>query len=262
MDDYDLGTKIAVALVRNRYLVGFAESKYWRTNMTNRLLSGLLAFLSISLSASAAPITVQSVLFDWDRDVLTVGPPAIDNSGNPVVNGDFTILRSGADLPVGNGIDEWTRGLFDFRGDSNYAAFSNLLTIPHGKIFGATLRMILSPRDPLFINDQINLENGPFVGEPLIGNQLANNPYLANGESKEVVINLLDFYSQQQLSNFLSGGIGDFVNDGRILLTYADDSIVSGASLTLTANVPEPTTFVLLGAGLAALWSTRRRTKT
>lgn len=229
--------------------------------MTNRLLLGLLAFLSISLGASAAPITVQSVLFDWDKNVLTVGAPTVDNAGNPVVNGDFTILQSGADVPVGNGIDEWTKGLFDFRSDPNYAAFSNLLTVPHGKIFAATLRLILAPQDTLFTNDQFNLENGSFVGEPLVGNQLTNNPYLSNGNSKEIVINLLDFYSQQQLANFLSGGTGDFINDGRILLTYADDSIVSGAALTLTANVPEPTSFVLLGAGLAALWNTRRRTK-
>jgi hypothetical protein len=229
--------------------------------MTIRILLALLASLSISLTASAAPITVQSVLRDWDRDASTVGPQTVDNAGNPVVNGDFTILRSGEDVPVGNGIDEWTRGLFDFRSDQNYSAFSNLLTAPHGKIFSATLRLILSPQDSLFVNDQFNLENGPFVGEPLVGDQLTNKPYLSNGVSKEVVINLLDFYSQQQLENFLSGGIGDFVNDGRILLTYADDSIVSGAALTLTANVPEPASFVLLGAGLASLWSTRRRTK-
>lgn len=230
--------------------------------MTHKLVLGLFALLSLSFSASAAPVTVQSVLFDWDNDVLTVGPPAIDNAGNPVSNGDFTILRSGVDLPVGNGVDEWTRGLFDFRSDSNYAALSSLLTIPHGKIMGATLRLILTPQDTIFENDQFNLENGSFVGEPLIGDQLTNNPFLSNGISKEIVINLLDFYSQQQLANFLSGGTGDFVNDGRILLTYGDDSIVSGASLTLTADVPEPASFVLLGAGLAALWSTRRRMKT
>lgn len=229
--------------------------------MFNRVLLGILAFLSISLTASAAPVTVQSVLFDWDRNALTVGPQTVDIAGNPVVNGDFTILQSGVDVPVGNGVDEWTRGLFDFRSDQNYSAFSNLLTVPHGKIFAATLRLILTPQDPLFVNDQFNLENGPFFGEPLIGNQLLNNPYLSNGISKEVVINLLDFYSQQQLANFLSGGTGDFINDGRILLTYADDSIVSGAALTLTANVPEPTSFILLGTGLAALWSSRRRTK-
>jgi hypothetical protein len=230
--------------------------------MINKLLLGLFASLSISLSTSAAPITVQSVLFDWDRDVLTVGPPAIDNSGNPAVNGDFIIQQTGVDVPVGNGVDESTKGLFDFRSNANYAAFSNLLTIPHGKIMSATLRLILAPQNTLFLNDQFNLENGPFVGEPLIGDQLTNNVPLSNGISKEVVINLRDFYSQQQLANFLSFGIGDFVNDGRILFTYADDSIVSGALLRLTADVPEPTSLVLLGAGLAALWRTRRRITT
>lgn len=230
--------------------------------MTHKLVFGLLALLSLSFSASAAPITVQSVLFDWDNDALTVGPPSIDNAGNPVLNGAFTILRSGVDVPVGNGVDEWTRGIFDFRSDPNYAALSSLLAIPHGKIMDATLRLILTPQNTLFWNDQFNLENGSFVGEPLIGDQLINNPFLSNGISKEIVINLRDFYSQQQLSNFLSFGSGDFANDGRIVLTYGDDSIVSGASLTLTADVPEPASFVLLGAGLAALWSTRRRMKT
>jgi hypothetical protein len=215
------------------------------------------ALMTAGFAATAAPVSVVSTLFDWDGDALTVGPQSVDPIGNPVANGDFTITRSGVDVPVGNGVDEWTRGVFDFRADASYLAFSNLLAGPHGKIFGATLQLVLTPFS-LFANDQFNLENGTFLGDPQIGDQLSNNPLLSNGVSKLVTLNLLDFYSQQQLSNFLSFGVGDFANDGRIVLTYGDDAIVSGATLRLVADVPEPGTLLLALASLGLLPFFRR----
>ncbi|MBE7527384.1 MAG: PEP-CTERM sorting domain-containing protein [Burkholderiales bacterium] len=102
-------------------------------------------------------------------------------------------------------------------------------------------------------NDQFNLENMPFVGEPQIGDQLELNV------TKQVTLNLLDFYSRQQLANFLSFGTGDFSGDGRILLTYADDAIVSGAALRLIAKIPEPATLSLLLLGLLPISYYRKK---
>lgn len=225
--------------------------------MSKRVLMsglGLLAACLAGTPAFAAPISVQSLLFDHDHNALTAGAPTQDTSGDPntyVQNGDFNIFRitGSADTTIGNGVDDRTKGVFDFRGDGNYSAFSNLLTLPHGKIIAATLSLYLQPLS-LFANDQINLENGTFVGSPDIGNQLTNNPTLSSDGVKLVTLNLLDYYSQTQLANYLSFGVGDFVNDGRIVMTYSDDAMVSGASLRLTATIPEPATMTLLTLGL------------
>lgn len=231
----------------------------------NTLLSGLglIAACLVGSPAFAAPISVQSLLFDHDGDVLTAGAPTQDTSGDPnasVQNGDFTLYRiaGSADTIIGNGVDDRSKGIFDFRGDGNYSAFSNLLTLPHGKIIAATLSLYLQPLS-LFANDQINLENGSFVGSPDIGDQLNNNPALSRDGVKLVTLNLLDYYSQTQLSNYLSGGVGDFVNDGRIVLTYSDDAMVTGAALRLTATIPEPATLALLALGLLPGLALRRK---
>ncbi len=221
------------------------------------LMSGLAALVTLwALSAAAVPITVQSILYDSDHNAMTVAPPMPDPpNGNPLQDGDFLIYRidSAVDPIVGNGIDDRTRGIFDFRDDPNYVALSNVLAQTHGKVVGAQLSMVLTAKSGAFYNDQINLENGPFVGEPLIGNQLALN------ETKLVTINLLDFYSQEQLENFLSNGSGDYVNDGRIVLTYSDDAILTGAALRITADIPEPTTLALLTLGLLGIAMRARR---
>ncbi len=228
----------------------------------------LVSFMAFP--ALSAPITVQSVLFDCDGDVLTVGAPygssgncslpaqpgTSDGSGS-ITNGDFTILEFETDPsdPIGDGVDEWTRGLFDFQADADYSGFSSLLAGSHGKIFSATLSLVLTPMDSLFSTDQFNLENSSFVGAPQIYNLFndAANPLLDNGISKIVELDLLDFYSQQQLENFLS--------DGRYLMTYGDDAIISGAMIRLTANIPEPGTLALFSVGLLSAFAIRRRRK-
>ncbi|MBI5256573.1 MAG: PEP-CTERM sorting domain-containing protein [Burkholderiales bacterium] len=228
------------------------------------ILCALLVSASALLSpAMASPITVQSVLFDHDHDVLTVGPAAIDPAGNPVSNGDFLIFRgdiNATDLPVGNGWDDWTKGLFDFRTDPLYNAFSSLLASGQGKFSAATLRLVLTVGDGNFNTDGVSLENGSFTGQPAIFDQLMNNPPLDNGVSRMVTLNLLDYYTNEQLTNMLSNGSGDFLNDGRIVLQYADDATVSGAALTLTV-IPEPATLALVAVALAGCLTLRCRVR-
>ena len=220
-----------------------------------------LAICSLTTPALSNPVTVQSVLFDHDGDVLTVGPAAIDPSGNPVQNGSFLIYRDpdAADLPVGNGIDDRTSAVFDFRSDGLYPSFVAALT-SGAHLSTARLQLVLTVADPLYLNDQFSLENGIYLGEPEVGEQLINNPPLDNGVSRLVTIDLLKYYTGEQLYNFLSLGSGDFFNDGRIVLRYGDDAIVSGAALTLTA-VPEPGSLALVGLGMALLplLASRRR---
>lgn len=212
-----------------------------------------LAICSLATPALSNPVTVQSVLFDHDGNVLTVGPAAIDASGNPVQNGSFLIYRDpdAADLPVGNGIDDRVSAVFDFRSDSLYGSFVAALT-SGAHLSAARLQLVLTVADPLYLNDQFSLENGIYLGEPEVGEQLSANPTLDNGISKLVTIDLLKYYTGEQLYNFLSLGGSDFFNDGRIVLRYGDDAIVSGAALTLTA-VPEPGSLALVGVGMALL---------
>ena len=215
-----------------------------------------LVALFLALPAAAVPITVQSVLFDADHDVMTAAPPVPQQpDGAPLQDGDFMIFRvdDAADPTVGNGIDDRTRAVFDFRNHSSYSAFSDVLAQVHGKIFGATLQLVLTAKNPYYFNDMISVENMAFVGVPQIGDQLEMDV------TKIVSINLLDLFSQEQLENFLSFGSGDYANDGRIVLVYGDDAILSGAALTLTANdIPVPGTLALL-LGLLPAFALGRR---
>ena len=254
----------------NRFFASVQNNTIRKVACVTTLMS--TAFLTLPAFSMPAA-TVQSVLFDADENVLTIGPYTSDVFGDPVQNGDFTIFRipTAEDTTVGNGIDDRASGIFDFRNDALYTDFTDILGLPKGMITGATLRLILS-RTPfeLFENDQISLENGPFVDDGYppftqIGEQLTINPFLkdASGEDtvfKQVTLNLFDFYTSQQLENFLSGGTGDFVNDGRIVLTYGDDAILSGAALTLTARtVPEPGTLALFSLALLPVFANRWR---
>jgi len=145
---------------------------------------------------------------------------------------------------LGDGIDEMTKGLFDLQTDvPAFTFFKNMLALPQGKIVVAELQLVLTPKDALISTDTIELGSLGFIGSP--------NPIqdLVVGDiTKIVTIDLLDYYTPIQLENTFFQG-APTGNEGRILLRYSDDAIVSGAKLKMTAFVPEPGTLLLFSVG-------------
>ena len=78
----------------------------------NRALQVFIPVLLLSLCPSKA-VALGFPAHDMVADTLIATAtgsttPPIDPNGDPVINGDFTITRSGGDDRVGNGIDDRT----------------------------------------------------------------------------------------------------------------------------------------------------------
>jgi hypothetical protein len=148
-------------------------------------------------------------------------PEVIENATleQTVTNGDFTIQRTseGINTTLGDGIDETTTWTFDFTGDPNFDSF------PSTSLAFARLDLTLVPKSTLIIFDVVRIADLPDITSPP---EFENLPV---DTSTTVQIDLLDYYSSDDIMAVLS-------ENGQIPMFYADDSIISSASLILTPN--------------------------
>lgn len=194
----------------------------------------LLSVLSICIFGSAFCHAVQITAEANGSDT-----PATSADQSAVIqNGDFQIFRTNP-LPVGNsgflmgdGINEFTRWTLDFTQDPNFALFD--LSFP---ITSADLFLKLIPKDPEFITDFVRINSQPFI------NIASAVPAFTIGTPIDIHVNLLLFYSSDIIRNLLMTGAG------LISMRYEDDAILTQAKLTLSNDIPEPGTYLLLFVG-------------
>lgn len=165
--------------------------------------------------------------------------PGLVAGTQDLVNGDFLIHANAAAPTTGDGTDEATTWAFDFAQDGNYGAFtgtgspitSAVLTITLTQFYAeGPVTDLVRPMD-LFPN--INMPH-----------------FLQAGETGSISFELLDYYSASDVEGFMTSRAGLFP------MIYADDAIVSSASLVIT-KVPSPGTIGLMGLG--GLLIVRRR---
>ncbi|MDY6938103.1 MAG: PEP-CTERM sorting domain-containing protein [Cyanobacteriota bacterium] len=178
--------------------------------------------------------------------------PTIDESGNPLINGDFTITptASARNNRLGNALDEITTWDFDFTDDPNFSAFptSEELT---SALLTLTLRSSFN----------VSSDDVKIVGLP----EIEDIDFLQGLAPRTVTtftLDLLDYYSSSDILDAFTSGVA-----GLIPMEYRDDALISFAQLDLTvddatggATVPEPTaTLSLLAIGIAGFFSKRQR---
>lgn len=213
--------------------------------MNIRQPAAALAAAALLATASAHAVVISAT--------ATAGSalPATVDVTQTLQNGDFLIHANPAAGPghvTGDGIDEATSWAFDFTGDPGYAAF-----IASGGLVGARLSLTMSV---------LQFPGGVGPGTDLV------RPSDASG----------DIFPAWILPTFLTGTTGTYSSgsiteslvtvgmdpaalfgwlsnhNGLFPMLYADDAVLSQATLTLvSAPVPEPATGVLLLAGLLGL---------
>lgn len=154
-------------------------------------------------------------------------------------NGDFLIHANALAPWTGDGTDEATTWAFDFAQDANYGAFTGTGTPITSAVLTITLTQFY-PEGP--VTDLVRpMDLFPSINMP---------HFLHAGETGSISFELLDYYSAADVENFMTSRAGLFP------MIYADDAIVSSASLVIT-KVPSPGTIGLLGLG--GLLIVRRR---
>lgn len=167
---------------------------------------------------------------------------------NTVANGGFTISATAPSL-VGDGIDDQTDWVIDFTGHPNFGSFNTAVPLTV-----ATLNMTLRPVNtgtggPQGItDDRVGIPPASlYISTPAING-------LPVGVLSPISIDLLSFFTSAQILDVLTN------NAGTIPMVYGDDAVVSYAEVTLSNEVvPEPSTWVLLCAGVGAMAALRRR---
>ncbi|MEM7712214.1 MAG: PEP-CTERM sorting domain-containing protein [Cyanobacteria bacterium P01_A01_bin.68] len=224
--------------------------------MKNKILKGLLVAVAAPLALvmgnarEASAFTITS----------TVNGSSNPNTvfGSSLQNGDFNLTANPGNpvnTRLGDGVDEFTRWVFDFNSDSNTTAFNNAVA-GGNEITSALLTMTINANG---VSTDSFFGGGGSVGMPTLVNNGIVNSF---GNQQTFTIDLMDYgYTTSGIFGELSGsraanGNVPAAGLNEILFTYQDDVLVSSATLQLTADVqavPEPTTilgaFAVVGAG-------------
>jgi hypothetical protein len=144
--------------------------------------------------------------------------------GESVVNGDFLIVRNRIDpnLTTGDGSDEETSWTFYFGEDPNFSDFRSR----SGPLTSALLTLTLTPKNTGIETDVVFIETlSVTAGPELVIRKL---PVDVTSTITFELLNEISYTSAAILGILFSG------LEGRILMRYVDDAIISEAKLELT----------------------------
>jgi hypothetical protein len=205
-------------------------------------MSRFLGFVGLGILASG--LAVAGTI---SGSVTGSGSPVTDNFPNVVVNGGFTIAATAPSV-VGDGIDDETTWTIDFNGHPNFGSFNTAIPLTL-----ATLNLTLHPVSTGTGQQGITDDR---VGIPP-GNLYINTPAITGlpvGVTSPVSLDLLSFFTSAEILAVFTA------NNGTIPMVYGDDAIVSFAEVTLSNEVvPEPSTWLLLSAGMGVIVAVGRR---
>ena len=214
----------------------------------------VFATLAAALAGAAAPSHAGTITA---HAAAASANPTLVSGSTGLANGDFFIQPNPAAPWTGDGVDETTRWSFDFTADPGYADF-----MAGGRLAAAKLTLTLNTAffvggvgpitDLARPNDDVK---GLFPQWVLPGFIAA--PATGGYRSGTITTDLVADIGEDPKALF------DWLatHGGRFPMLYADDAIVTAATLELSAPVPEPETYALFlaGLGLIARAASRRR---
>lgn len=190
--------------------------------MTLRTLSSLLLLGgALALTGCDATETQNLCSFDFTATGNPDPTPQTGSPGTSIRNGDFYIAPNN-DNSLGDGTDEFTRWIYDFRDRLD-------------EIDGLTPSTMETARL------QVSMNGGG--GNDEIGIHGLDNISTNGGESLD--INLLDHYSPQEIIDQIqasqsSTSAGVTALPGQLLMEYQDDALLYRAQMTLVFDEPCP----------------------
>ena len=173
------------------------------------------------VGASSSSVTMTAISSGTvGRFDGVIGARLTNMIGDTLRNKDFLITYTGGSNQfLGGGSDEDTSWTFDFTQDPNYSA------VPSGQLESALLTLTLHTRSGVD-NDIIKIEGLPDIISPQIQS-------LSGGFIETIQLELLDFYSSQQILSALA-----LSHNGQLRMLYSDDAIINFAKFELTLPTP------------------------